>query len=90
MPRFTSEGLIGNKNAWKGEAAGRWAMHKRAAKHRKENCERCGAPGQVVHHRDENPANNADDNFETLCRACHLLHHNPRGWTGDAPKEEHR
>lgn len=28
--RFTSEGLLGNKHAWKGDAAGRWAMHKRA------------------------------------------------------------
>jgi len=30
----------------------------------------------VHHHRDENPLNNAPENIELLCRACHARHHN--------------
>lgn len=61
---------------WKGEAASRWAMHKRANKLKPGRvCERCGGLGNVVHHKDENPWNNVLDNLERLCRACHMNHH---------------
>jgi len=29
----------------------------------------------VVHHIDENPANNAQENLITLCSTCHAVHH---------------
>lgn len=64
-----------NKYAFR-EDSGRWAMHKRANKLKPPApCERCGGPGQVVHHKDENPRNNTLDNLERLCRACHINHH---------------
>jgi hypothetical protein len=69
---------FGAANAnYKGDKAGRWAMHKRANKVKSINgkCERCPAPGQVIHHKDENPRNNDISNLERLCRACHALHH---------------
>lgn len=39
-------------------------------------CRRCAAkglavPARDVHHRDENPHNNARGNLEPLCRQCH-------------------
>ena len=45
-------------------------------------CERCAAKGQVViailvHHRDHNPHNNAAENLESLCVACHEEEHKP-------------
>jgi hypothetical protein len=40
-------------------------------------CVRCPLPAAVHHHRDENPLNNAPENIELLCRACHASHHNP-------------
>jgi hypothetical protein len=30
-----------------------------------------------VHHRDENPMNNAPANLQTLCASCHRLVHSP-------------
>lgn len=46
-------------------------------------CVRCGAPGDVVHHKEyltPSNINDADvtlseDNLETLCRQCHALEH---------------
>lgn len=67
---------VGNKFAWKGDEASRWAMHKRANKIKGPGgCERCPSAGQVVHHKDENPRNNKPSNLERLCRACHARHH---------------
>lgn len=34
-------------------------------------CESCGEPATVRHHRDENPRNNARENIALLCRSCH-------------------
>lgn len=34
--------------------------------------------GELVHHKDENPANNHPDNLEVSTRASHIKHHNPR------------
>lgn len=51
--------------------------------HRKESCERCGRNyNLVVHHRDENRYNNAQDNLETLCRSCHKREHDSRRPSG--------
>lgn len=67
---------IGNRYAWRGDNVTRWAFHKRANKLKPPSpCERCGEPGELVHHKDENPANNAPDNLERLCRGCHARHH---------------
>jgi hypothetical protein len=69
---------LGAENAnFKGDAAGRWAMHKRAIKIKpiEGPCERCPSPGQVIHHKDENPWNNDISNLELLCRSCHARHH---------------
>ena len=46
-------------------------------------CERCGRPGEIVHHKKyltpENIGNPdislSDDNLELLCRECHALEH---------------
>ena len=46
-------------------------------------CERCGQPGNVVHHINELNERNVKDpsialnpeNMELLCRECHELHH---------------
>lgn len=38
-------------------------------------------PHEVVHHRDENPSNNAPENLELVSRAEHVRIHNPKlGW----------
>lgn len=46
-------------------------------------CVRCGAPGEIVHHKTHlTPRNINDphialnpDNLETLCRECHAIEH---------------
>jgi 5-methylcytosine-specific restriction endonuclease McrA len=38
-------------------------------------CVSCGNPKSERHHKDENPANNAPDNIEVLCRKCHMRAH---------------
>jgi hypothetical protein len=46
----------------------------------KLSCERCGfddARGLVVHHRDRDRANTAEENLETLCCNCHAIEHWP-------------
>lgn len=51
---------------------------RQSAKTVKPMCERCGRTGRLyVHHRDENPLNNADFNLKTLCGSCHRLSHSP-------------
>lgn len=37
-------------------------------------CQRCGAVGQEVHHRDGDSSNNEPGNLETLCQSCHSGH----------------
>jgi predicted nucleic acid-binding Zn ribbon protein len=50
-------------------------------KYRKDHCEFCGLDTLdtkltfIVHHRDENPLNNAPENLITLCHRCHKLVH---------------
>jgi hypothetical protein len=49
-----------------------------------KKCERCGydkhEAAVVVHHKDRNRMNDADDNLEVLCANCHAIEHwNERG-----------
>ena len=46
----------------------------------KKACERCGKTRCKlhVHHKDENPMNNAPENLQSLCASCHRLLHSPR------------
>jgi len=66
----------------------RWAAYKIYARHKGTSCERCGSASHlIVHHRDEDIANNDLANLETLCRRCHQMTH--RCWEnlplGQAP-----
>jgi 5-methylcytosine-specific restriction endonuclease McrA len=54
-------------------------------------CVRCGAPGEIVHHKIHltphninNPAVTLNpDNLETLCRDCHAAEHAPQPATAE-------
>lgn len=69
----------GNQHAFRGDQAKRMALYYRARQLTKHipQCNRCDAPAQVTHHRDENWRNNALENLERLCRRCHVAHHEP-------------
>lgn len=61
---------------WKGEAATDNTKRNRAQRrYPLTDCERCSRPGEVRHHRDEDPGNNEATNIEILCRRCHQRHH---------------
>jgi hypothetical protein len=54
---------------------GRALMQRRARlmRARGQRCQRCGGPPPLeLHHRDGDPANDADANLELVCPACHL------------------
>lgn len=55
----------------------------------KEACELCGKTNCKlhVHHRDENPENNAPLNLQTLCVSCHRVSHSPN-YTGTPPQRK--
>lgn len=54
----------------------RKAYHARARKHKKAQCECCGASTKLhVHHVDENWKNNDPSNLQTLCVFCHQFWH---------------
>lgn len=44
-------------------------------RHGEPICRICGKKADV-HHKDENPENNRDENHDPLCRSCHTAHHN--------------
>ena len=54
-------------------------------------CVRCGAPGEIVHHKIHLTPQNinnplialGEDNLETLCRSCHAVEH--EGQSSTAP-----
>jgi len=59
----------------------RWIRHirPRALARAGFKCEKCGARLVLdVHHRDENPFNNAAQNLIALCHRCHVDAHNER------------
>src|SRR5580704_9617442 len=62
----------------------RGAQHLRARKLLGTACAACGAPTSLVaHHVDQDPANNAPENVQTLCKQCHDFWHSTqkrRGW----------
>lgn len=63
-------------HAWKGDAAKPGSGRDRArALYRDPNPCACGAPGEHRHHRDGDPLNNAPENVEWKCVACHLGDH---------------
>jgi len=46
----------------------------------KEFCEKCLSKYKLqVHHIDHNWSNNAKSNIQTLCRKCHIAHHQKTG-----------
>jgi hypothetical protein len=54
--------------------------HSRIKAHKsvKARCEMCAATWRLhVHHKDENPHNNAPTNLMTLCPSCHRKAHSP-------------
>ena len=60
----------------------RWARFRSKILKRDEfRCQRCGAAGKLeIHHRKpmhEGGETFDADNCETLCRECHIRHHNP-------------
>lgn len=59
--------------AWKGDAAGKEAKHRRAVRlYPLDKCNRCGKPAIDRHHKDGDPGNNRPENVEPLCRRCHM------------------
>lgn len=67
---------------WKG-GEGKFQQVLAPAYYRKVRyCERCGTdllgappPMRAVHHKDHNRKNNAEENFELLCKRCHQVEH---------------
>lgn len=52
------------------------ASRRQATKTVATACSECGDTHLLgVHHRDENPLNNAPDNLTTLCQSCHMKGH---------------
>lgn len=51
--------------------------------------EGCTQAATVVHHRDEDPGNNAADNLMAMCRACHERHHGRQAQGGGGGSKVH-
>lgn len=65
-----------DRHNWKGDGAKKHSKSYRAIRrYSLRECERCGAPGELRHHKDENVGNNEPENIEILCRKCHQQHH---------------
>lgn len=45
-------------------------------RHGEPICQRCGSAPADVHHINENPLDNDDNNHKPLCRSCHTTEHN--------------
>jgi 5-methylcytosine-specific restriction endonuclease McrA len=76
MTRFMSRQTCGQSCGNTKTAVTKDALHWRARKHRKPNCEQCQTTHDLhVHHIDRNPANNDPANLMTLCSSCHLKLH---------------
>jgi hypothetical protein len=73
---------FGEKNpSWKGDTCSKRGGHSRARRKFPilGDCERCGRPGKVRHHKDRNTLNNDKGNIEILCKPCHLKEHRKKG-----------
>lgn len=60
-----------------------WRRIRQMKLNRDPLCERCLLIGiareaVIVHHKDHDQSNNADENHESLCNACHESEHNNR------------
>jgi len=81
--RFLSRETCGKACGGTKEQVTKDALHWRARKHRKSNCQECNTTtGLHVHHIDRNPANNDPTNLMTLCSTCHIKLH----WREDREK----
>jgi 5-methylcytosine-specific restriction endonuclease McrA len=58
---------------------GERAQYRQSRKAVADKCEICARTGTTlhVHHKDENPMNNAESNLMTLCGSCHRRAHSP-------------
>lgn len=67
-------------HAWAGSEVSKKVGRKRALRMYPDigPCVRCGSPDAERHHIDENTSNNAPENIEALCRACHAAEHRLR------------
>jgi len=66
----------GEENSnWKGGVSRSYGVNRLREKF---ICAICGDPGEEVHHIDEDPKNNFDDNLVKLCVHCHSVAHH--GW----------
>jgi 5-methylcytosine-specific restriction endonuclease McrA len=70
----------GNRWAYRGESAGKWAHYKRMQKLCPPGpCVECGSTEQsVIHHRDHDHTNTVPENLVRMCRPCHARHHHKR------------
>lgn len=74
----TWRGVVGEKishDEWK-------ALRSRILKRDNFVCQYCGFKAdkwQIVHHIDGNPNNNDENNLETICPMCNLIHHAGQG-----------
>lgn len=76
MGRFLSRQTCGQSCGNTKQTVTKDALHWRARKHRKPNCQECNTTTDLhVHHIDRNPANNDPSNLMTLCSSCHLKLH---------------
>jgi 5-methylcytosine-specific restriction protein A len=71
---------------WQWQKARKWKLRESPL------CERCikPRPAELVHHRDRNPRNNAQENLESLCQYCHEIEHKDERWRGRAKSSEVR
>jgi len=79
---------VGSGGAQEGKAnhqfkTGIGTYSKKAFEYYGKVCNRCSSVDKLlVHHKDENRANNSMNNLEVLCKSCHQNHHCVRDMLG--------